>query len=188
MNKISDLIPDPKNANKGTARGRGMLETSLQKYGFGRSVLLDKNNVIMAGNKTIESAGGIGMENVRIIETDGTEIIAVKRTDLDANSKQGRELAIADNRVGEVGLEWDPETIEKLNLDGVSFEDFFTANEMKQVLPAPIDGSKDKQLDDENEYSVKIKIIYFRPEDWLEYKNKIVNFLFENKIDYRVEE
>jgi len=133
VNKISDLIPDPKNANKGTARGRGMLETSLQKYGFGRSVLLDKNNVIMAGNKTIESAGGIGMENVRIIETDGTEIIAVKRTDLDANSKQGRELAIADNRVGEVGLEWDKEVLESLEFEGVGIADFFPSEDKDDI-------------------------------------------------------
>jgi DNA modification methylase len=139
VNKISDLIPDPKNANKGTARGRGMLETSLQKYGAGRSILIDKNNVIIAGNKTAEVAGGIGMENVRIIETDGTEIIAVKRTDLDANSKQGRELAIADNRVGEVGLEWNPEELAGLKLEGVSTDDFFSMEEFAQITGQPLE-------------------------------------------------
>jgi hypothetical protein len=39
--KISELKFDDQNANLGTARGRGMLEDSLQKYGAGRSILLD---------------------------------------------------------------------------------------------------------------------------------------------------
>ena len=35
--KISELILDDKNANKGTDKGREMLKCSLQKYGTGRS-------------------------------------------------------------------------------------------------------------------------------------------------------
>lgn len=52
--RISDLIPDDRNANKGTERGNGLLERSLQQYGAGRSILIDKNNRIIAGNKTVE--------------------------------------------------------------------------------------------------------------------------------------
>ena len=65
MNTIKDLQFDNHNANKGTARGRGMLEKSLQKYGAGRSILIDKNNKIIAGNKTIEIAGEIGLDNIQ---------------------------------------------------------------------------------------------------------------------------
>lgn len=56
MATVKDLIFDSHNANKGTSRGRGMLEKSLSKYGAGRSILLDKNNRIIAGNKTVEVA------------------------------------------------------------------------------------------------------------------------------------
>jgi hypothetical protein len=101
MTKLADLTFDPQNANKGTARGRSMLEKSLQKFGAGRSILLDKNNVIISGNKTAETAGQVGYDKVRIVETDGKEIIAVKRTDLDINDPAARGLAISDNRVGE---------------------------------------------------------------------------------------
>jgi hypothetical protein len=97
-------------------------------------------------------------------------------------------LAIADNRVGEVDLDWDPINLQKLKESGVKFEDFFTANEIKSILPPMADSSKDKKNGDENNFSIQVKILYFRPEDWLEWKNKIVNFLFDNKIDYRIEE
>jgi hypothetical protein len=50
---IRDLTPDPRNANKGSERGTGMLEHSLRSYGAGRSILADKHGVIIAGNKTL---------------------------------------------------------------------------------------------------------------------------------------
>lgn len=53
---LADLQPDSRNANRGTQRGRGLVETSLQKYGAGRSVLVDRNGVLIAGNKTTEAA------------------------------------------------------------------------------------------------------------------------------------
>lgn len=186
--KISELIFDDHNANKGTSRGRGMLEKSLSKYGAGRSILIDKNNRIIAGNKTAECAVEIQMNNVRVIETDGSEIIAVKRTDLDLiTDHAARELAFADNRVAQVDLEWVPEKIAQAQIDGIDLSDFFSQNEIDGIsLEENID--KTKESDDKNEYSIQVKVLYFRPEDWIEQKNKIVNFLFEHKIDYRIEE
>ena len=80
---LSDLTPDPNNANKGTERGNSALEASLQQYGAGRSILLDKNDTIIAGNKTAEMAGQLGMMNVKVVETPGDELVAGRRTDLD---------------------------------------------------------------------------------------------------------
>jgi DNA modification methylase len=111
--KISDLLPDDKNYNKGTEFGESLLEKSLQNYGAGRSILLDKNNRIIAGNKTAQTAGGIGLDNVLIIESDGSKLIAVKRTDIDLDTKAGRELALADNAVSKVNLEWDEENLKQ---------------------------------------------------------------------------
>ena len=72
---------------------------------------------MIAGNKTLETAAAIGMEDVIIVPTDGTKIIAVQRLDLDINSKKGRELAIADNKVSEVNLEFDQDVIDALAAD-----------------------------------------------------------------------
>jgi sporulation protein YlmC with PRC-barrel domain len=105
--KIKDLIPDNKNFNKGTEYGNSLIEKSLRKFGAGRSILIDKNNRIIAGNKTIENAAAIGLEDLQIVESDGTKIIAVKRTDIDLDSKAGRELALADNATAKANIDWD---------------------------------------------------------------------------------
>lgn len=68
---IKELKFDPQNANKGTERGNQALEESLQRYGAGRSVLADKNGVIIAGNKTVEKAGELGIEDAVFVPTRG---------------------------------------------------------------------------------------------------------------------
>lgn len=132
--KLSDLIPDHANANKGTERGRSALEASLRKYGAGRSILIDKNGRIISGNKTVETAAGIGLDNVIIIQTDGKQIVAVQRTDLDIDSAAGRGLAYADNRVGELDLSFDVEQI-IADLDaGVDLSLLWFDNEIEELV------------------------------------------------------
>jgi len=114
---IKDLKFDTKNANKHSEKGLSLLEKSLSKLGAGRSILLDKDNNIIAGNGVVEVAGQIGLENVRIIETDGNEIIAVKRKDVSINSKKGRELALADNQTAKEGIVFDFDVINDLAIE-----------------------------------------------------------------------
>lgn len=109
--KVSDLTFDDKNFNKHTEFGMSLIEKSLRNNGAGRSILIDKNNRIIAGNGVVETASQIGLEDVQIVESDGTKIIAVKRTDIDLDSKQGREMALADNATAAVDLDWDADTI-----------------------------------------------------------------------------
>ena len=104
---IDKLRPDDQNFNKGTEYGEHLMEQSLRKFGLGRSILLDMNNRIIAGNKTTEKAGELGFEKVVIVETDGNTLVAVKRNDIDLDSAEGRELALADNATSEANLEWD---------------------------------------------------------------------------------
>lgn len=108
---VEQLIPDNKNFNKGTEYGQHLIEESLRKFGAGRSILLDKNNRIIAGNKTIENAAIVGLDNVIIVETDGNQIVAVKRKDIDLDSAKGRELALADNATSKANLAWDMDII-----------------------------------------------------------------------------
>ena len=61
--KIKDLIQDDRNLNKGTEKGQQLIEKSLREFGAGRSLLLDKNNRIIAGNKTHRNAEAIGMDD-----------------------------------------------------------------------------------------------------------------------------
>lgn len=109
--KIGELIPDDKNFNKHSEYGMGLLEKSVSKFGMGRSILLDKNNKIIAGNGITETAGQLGIEDVEIVETDGSKIVAVKRTDIDLDTPEGREMALADNATNAANLKFDKEMI-----------------------------------------------------------------------------
>jgi DNA modification methylase len=143
--KLKDLTPDSRNANKGTPRGNQMIEDSLRQYGAGRSILLDKHGRIIAGNKTAENAGSIGLDDVIVVQTDGTKLVAVQRTDLDLNDPRARQLAIADNRASEVSLDWDVEALKGLALDGVDLAPFFTADELESFWPQnPLQGDEDE--------------------------------------------
>jgi DNA modification methylase len=132
---LSDLTPDLKNANKGSERGQHLIEESLRQYGAGRSILIDKNGVIMAGNKTAENFGAIGLDDVIVVQTDGTKLVAVQRTDLDMMADpRARELAIADNRASEVSLDWNADVLKELG-EEIDLMKFWSADELAALLP-----------------------------------------------------
>jgi DNA modification methylase len=129
---IAQLVLDEKNANRGTKRGRQLLGDSLEKFGAARSVVVDRNNRVIAGNKTVEAARAAGMKSISVIETDGSSLVAVQRGDLDLKrDKKARELAIADNRVGELDLDWNPEVLASLDVD---LKRFWNENELSVLL------------------------------------------------------
>ena len=144
--KIEDLIPDDLNFNKGTQFGQSMIEKSLRTFGAGRSILLDKNNKIIAGNKTTEGFASAGMEDVIIVETTGNELVAVKRNDIDLDTREGRELALADNATAAANLDWDEEAIAKAK------EEFGIDNEAWGV---PVDFGEDSEGDENPEKQLK---------------------------------
>lgn len=132
---VGQLVSDINNANRGTARGREMLRKSVADYGAGRSILVDKNGVVIAGNKTRQAMADAGMTRALVVETDGSQLVVVKRTDLDLNDRKGkaRKLAYADNRVGQIDLEWDPEVVLADMAEGVEMGDFFSEKELKKI-------------------------------------------------------
>ena len=118
---IESLVPDNKNFNKGTQFGDHLMDESLRRFGLGRSILIDKNNRIIAGNKTAEKAADIGFTDVVVVEVDGNQLVAVKRKDIDLDSAKGREFALADNATGKANLCFDTDLImqeaEKFDFD-----------------------------------------------------------------------
>lgn len=106
-NKISDLVFDDKNFNKGSEFGSSLMDKSLSKFGAGRSVLIDKNNRLIAGNKTTEKFGELGGQNVLIVDTDKNTLVAVRRNDIDIDTPEGREFALADNATAKANIVWD---------------------------------------------------------------------------------
>jgi hypothetical protein len=136
--KIYDLQPDSENANHGTKRGRALLDYSLRQLGAGRSILIDKEGRVIAGNKTLESAADIGLEDVLIIQTDGHEIVAVQRVDLDLNDETGRQMAYADNRTTEIGLAWDPSQV-SFDVGRFDLSGLFMPGELEQIAQSEVE-------------------------------------------------
>lgn len=114
QDKISKLIPDDKNMNKHNEYGMSLLEKSISELGLGRSIVVDKNNRIIGGNGVVETAANLGLEDIIIVPTDGKKLVVVKREDVDLDSEKGRSLALADNAVAKVNLEWDKDKIKEV--------------------------------------------------------------------------
>ena len=140
--RLGDFTPDPANLNKGTERGAYMLETSLQRFGAGRSIVVDRDGVILAGNKTAEQAGALGLEDVVVVQTDGTKVVVVQRMDMALSDPETREraqgLAIADNRAGEVGLAWDGAGLASLLNEGADLSAFWREDELAGIMTAEV--------------------------------------------------
>lgn len=161
--KITDIIQDDKNLNKGTADGKAMITKSLQRFGAGRSILLDKNNRIIAGNKTHENAEEIGMEDVIVVESDGSKLVAVKRTDIDLDSKEGREMALADNATVKVDLSWDDDAMREVSETwGIDTEEWGVELETN-ITESPKDVSEKFDF----EYKLEINCINEREQEKL---------------------
>lgn len=128
MSKISDLRPDDQNANRGTALGQKMIVGSIGRNKLGRSIVVDKNGVVIGGNKTLEAVAevlGVDAETI-VIESAGDKLIVHKRTDLDLDdpdpNNEARRLAFEDNTTSFFSFELDPEIVVSAIEGGFDFE------------------------------------------------------------------
>lgn len=90
------LTLDKRNARKHSEANRKAIRQSLAAAKAGRSIVLDAGDNVLAGNGVAEAWQELGGK-VRVIETTGDELVAVKRTDLAPDSPEARQLATLDN-------------------------------------------------------------------------------------------
>jgi hypothetical protein len=109
---LSDLIPDSKNFNKGTAQGDILLTKSIEEFGFREAATLDVNGVLIGGNKRTAKAGQLGFEEVEIIKADSTKVYALQYDDIDITTEKGRRLALALNQTASKNILIDAEMVE----------------------------------------------------------------------------
>jgi hypothetical protein len=136
--RLSDYKPDPLNANAGSERGYRFIDDSITQDGVGRSGLVDKNGVVIAGNQTMEVLAANGIEDVIEVETTGKEWVVVKRTDTDLGdddpNNTARRMAYRDNRATEVSLNWKPERLQADKEAGVEVvEKLWTPVELDEM-------------------------------------------------------
>jgi site-specific DNA-methyltransferase (adenine-specific) len=131
--KISDLSQDPANARKHDERNLAATIASFRRFGQQHPIVIDRNNVVRAGNCRLDAAEALGWDTIKAVRSDlsGSDAIA---------------YAIADNRTSELA-EWD-EDILAAQLQGLLTDDEalleaagFDEGELEKLL--------DNELDDE---------------------------------------
>ena len=128
---LKDLHQDPKNARAHNPRNVGMISSALHEVGAARSIVIDEDGRILAGNATVEAAADAGIERVQIVDADGETLVAVRRKGL--TEEQKTRLALYDNRTAELA-EWDNEVLAALKEEGVPMEGLFSEDELREIL------------------------------------------------------
>lgn len=93
--QVKDLKQDRRNYRKHNQRNLDLIKKSVNEVGFGRSIVVNSENEIICGNgisSTLDKD-----TKLRVVETDGTELIVVKRNDLKTGDLKQTKLGIFDN-------------------------------------------------------------------------------------------
>lgn len=109
--KIASLTMDPENARTHSERNINAIAGSLNAFGQRRPLVV-WDNIVIAGNGTLEAAKSLGWTEIEIT-----------RCPPDWTSDQARAYALADNRTSELA-EWDSDILAEqlIELDSVGFD------------------------------------------------------------------
>lgn len=155
---VADLVADPKNRRSHDQRNVDMVSDSLRQVGAARSIVIDEDDVVLAGNGVTAAAAAAGITKVRVIEADGQEIIAVRRRGL--TPEQKRALSLYDNRTAELSA-WNYDQLQADKEAGLSLQPYWTEGEeaimLGQAAPATWNGMPEFQQGDATAFcSLKI--------------------------------
>nr|DAT30646.1 MAG TPA: ParB protein [Caudoviricetes sp.] len=157
MEERVEIKIDPRNYRIHGDKNKRLIHKSLVECGAGRSVLADRDNVLIAGNGVYEEAQKLGLK-VRVVESDGTELIVIKRKDLSTEDEKRKMLALADNHTSDSSeFDWGL-VIENFSSDILNDWEFSVDDiEFSTDIPN-IDSEKDSNL-----YTKKIASPIYTP-------------------------
>ena len=138
---MEEIKFDKRNYRKHDKKNKSLIKKSLEKFGAGRSIVVDAEGEIIGGNGVYEQAQKLGLKT-KIVETDGSELVVVKRTDLKTDDEKRKALAVMDNSTSDTS-EFD---MELLTAD-------FSVDELEDF---GIELPEEKE-EDNSKYSIKIK-------------------------------
>jgi hypothetical protein len=122
-----------------------MVVDALKAVGAARSIVIDEHDVVLAGNGVSDAAVDAGIENVRIVDAEGDELIAVRRSNL--TDEQKRALALFDNRAAELAT-WDVDALAGDAKDGFDLAPYFSTDELHKLgvlVPTFVASPEDEQ-------------------------------------------
>lgn len=148
----ADLIQDEHNYRKHSDTNKARIKKSIDEAGLGRSVVIDADGVLVVGNGVQQV---IDKDTpVRVVETDGTELVVVKRIDLHTDDPRRKTLALADNATAD-DVEWDFDAIAEDWTEDEA-EGWGVEWPADEEQPQPTQG-KNTEIDTDN-FADKIKI------------------------------
>ena len=106
---MTKIKQDRRNYRVHNDENKRVIRKSLEELGAGRSIVIDNEGEIIAGNGVYEQAQKLGIKT-KIVETDGSELVVVKRTDLATGDDKRKKLALADNAASDTS-EWADELL-----------------------------------------------------------------------------
>src|SRR5262249_264089 len=157
------------NINDGSEYGSFLLNKSISETGLGRSILSDKNGILIAGNKTLEVAAQLGFEEVIEVETTGQHLVVFPRTDLDINTPNGLKAKILDNTVSKHNYRENAEVVAAV----VEAAEITNLNEYGL---SSISKEDDEIAFNAGRYSIKVQ---FNSESELEYALKDIQYMVQ---------
>lgn len=113
---------DPRNARRHSEPNLTAVGESLRELGAGRSIVVDRDGVVIGGNAVYEKARELGI-SVREVATKGDELVVVRRVDLSTDDPRRKALALADNQIATLA-EWDEVVLSELlgEVEEIEFE------------------------------------------------------------------
>jgi hypothetical protein len=125
---------DTKNARIHDDINKQAINRSLKELGAGRSILMDSENMLIAGNGVFEQAKSLNIP-VKVIESDGKELIAIKRIDLATSDDKRKALALADNKTGDLSVFSDEQVAELFaSMESLTDVTGFSGKEIEELL------------------------------------------------------
>lgn len=108
---IDDVIPYGNNPRNNDGEAVDRVASSIAEYGFKIPVIVDKDNIIVAGHTRVKAAKKLGIDKVPVIRAD------------DLTPAQIKGFRLAENRVSEYAT-WNNEllTIELEELQDIDFD------------------------------------------------------------------
>ena len=159
---MAEIKFDKRNYRKHNDKNKNLIKKSLKECGAGRSIVIDAENEIIGGNGIYEQAQKLNIP-IRVIETDGTELIAVKRTDLKTDDEKRKQLAVMDNSTSDTSS-FDKELLQN-DFDIPTLSDW--GIDIKEKLEDDAEVEFSKELLEEHQYIV----LYFdNTMDWTQCK------------------
>jgi len=118
---VNNLVLDPNNARKHSKKNLEAIAKSLQQFGQRKPIVITQDNIVVAGNGTLEAAKEIGWKGINCV-----------RVPNDWTDEQVKAFALADNRTAELAS-WDSSIlldqlreldVSGWDVDSLGFENF----------------------------------------------------------------